>query len=250
MSRQERLQMVMNNETDLARRSGNLGSQEYNNAMTELENTMEQMNLQRLGRPRRLNHVSSRDRVARQLDQAPVRQLSSQRIRGCRFTLTRGNRRGEACGNNLSIHSTTHCTRHHNMHLRNEQDVQNLPPSLLRHPVRSAVYQEEYKSQCSELIYDPCPLCNSKVEGAKVTLECGCEYHLNCYLIVQNETHCMKCGDKINKTDEDYEDCSICQDKIKCGGHKTKCDHHFHKDCLNNWKRMAKNTCPNCRANM
>ena len=113
-------------------------------------------------------------------------------------------------------------------------------------------HRQESKEE-NDLIYEPCHLCQSKVEGAKVTLECGCEYHLNCYLIIQNETHCMKCGDKINKTEDDYDDCSICLEKLKKGVVKTKCGHKFHKNCINSWKQIGRGNnhkCPNCRGNL
>ena len=226
MSQQEQIQMLLSNERDLLR-AGASTSVEYQRAVRDLEQTMENLNVANriVGRPRR--------QLARQNYEEELQV-------GCQFLLTRGARRGQPCGNSRCHQSQTHCSRHHRMAVRdnqvNAQLVQNLPEN---------VEQKE-----DSLIYDSCPLCSSKVEGAKVTLECGCEYHLNCYLIIQNETHCMKCGDKINKTEEDYEDCSICQEKVKCGGMKTKCGHHFHNDCINSWKNMAKNTCPNCRAEM
>ena len=165
----------------------------------------------------------------------------------CQFTLTRGPRRGQHCCANISIHSTIHCTRHHNMYLRDNQQPQPIRQEN-PFPIRRN-HHEEHKENHDHSIYNSCNLCQSKVEGSKVTLECGCEYHLNCYLIIQNETHCMKCGDKINKTEDDYEDCSICLEKIKpCDQFKTQCGHQFHNGCINNWFKMSKNSCPNCRS--
>lgn len=46
------------------------------------------------------------------------------------------------------------------------------------------------------------------------------------------------------------ENCSICLEEIKNDGHKTSCNHHFHKKCLSSWKNTGKNTCPNCRSNL
>ena len=119
---------------------------------------------------------------------------------------------------------------------------------------RLFLQSEEEKEEINELIYKSCSMCNSKVEGAKVTLECGCQFHLNCYLLVQQEPNCLTCGDKINKTEDDYEDCSICLEKLKSGKVKTNCGHSFHKDCINSWIRIGRghNTdkCPNCRGNM
>ncbi len=164
----------------------------------------------------------------------------------CQFILTRGPRRGRPCaGNSRGGHF---CTRHYNM-LRireQQQEMSELVQQLDRFQVSEPEQKLEQKEQ---LIYESCSMCHSKVEGAKVTLECGCEYHLNCYLIVQNETHCIKCGDKINKTEEDYPECSICLEKIKSGCHKTNCGHTFHKHCINTWTRI-KHNCPNCRAHL
>jgi len=43
--------------------------------------------------------------------------------------------------------------------------------------------------------------------------------------------------------------CSICYESLHNGDPtvKTRCNHSFHLDCLDNW-RMNKNTCPICRA--
>ena len=41
--------------------------------------------------------------------------------------------------------------------------------------------------------------------------------------------------------------CSICLENVYQHKYKTKCNHIFHKDCLDKWD---KNTCPNCRANL
>ena len=169
---------------------------------------------------------------------------------GCQFELTRGQRRGQPCGNNLCMSSHQYCRRHFLMNQRDQAVVEDLPENpaeLIRQPPAQC-------HQHQDLIYEPCHLCNSKVDGAKVKLECGCEYHLNCYLIIQNEPNCMKCGDKINKTEDDYEDCSICMEKLKTGTTKTKCGHTFHQECLGSWVRIGHgdNTqkCPNCRGDL
>lgn len=130
---------------------------------------------------------------------------------------------------------------------RNRRQRRVLPDFVLESVANQNVpiFEEE-----KELIYESCQICQSKVDGAKVVLDCGCEYHLNCYLIIQNEEKCIKCGDKINKTEEDYPDCSICLEKIKTGKIKTKCNHTFHRDCINSWIRMGRGNCdkcPNCR---
>ena len=172
----------------------------------------------------------------------------------CEFTLTRGPRRGQPCGG--SVRSGTMCRRHHLMIARRnrlvapprpQQDYQD-DLGLLVERIEQRFRISEPEEQ-KELVYEPCPMCFSQVDGAKVTLDCGCEYHLNCYLIIQNEPNCIKCNDKINKTEEDYKECSICLDTIKKNGKKTKCGHHFHKKCIKQWRRI-KHNCPNCRAHI
>jgi len=131
---------------------------------------------------------------------------------------------------------------------RNGRQRRVLPDFVIPSHPRIELFEEE-----KELIYEPCPMCSSKVNGAKVKLDCGCEYHLNCYLIIQNEENCMKCGDKINKTETDYHDCSICLEKLKTSKIKTSCGHEFHVNCINSWMRMGRGNydkCPNCRGNI
>lgn len=46
---------------------------------------------------------------------------------------------------------------------------------------------------------------------------------------------------------QEIHECSVCLDEISSNKlHTTQCGHHFHRDCINNWRRM-KNNCPNCR---
>jgi len=93
-----------------------------------------------------------------------------------------------------------------------------------------------------------CHMCQKNIEENTpiVFLGCKCKYHLNCYLLVQNEDKCMNCNDKIFKTDDDYHECSICLEPIKKDKVKTYCNHRFHKKCLNSWKKISK-SCPMCR---
>ena len=96
-----------------------------------------------------------------------------------------------------------------------------------------------------------CALCDNNVDGNKVILQCGCKYHLNCFLIVQNEPNCYKCDNVINKTDDEIHDCSICLEPIKDNSFKTKCSHFFHSSCISTWRDMGSHNhdkCPNCRA--
>jgi SUMO ligase MMS21 Smc5/6 complex component len=47
-----------------------------------------------------------------------------------------------------------------------------------------------------------------------------------------------------------YKECSICLEKIIKDNMKTKCNHYFHNDCINSWKNIGKNSCPNCRTHI
>lgn len=44
----------------------------------------------------------------------------------------------------------------------------------------------------------------------------------------------------------DDEECSICTGTETGAMYLTPCKHTFHRDCLNNWRRIN-NNCPNCR---
>ena len=160
---------------------------------------------------------------------------------GCNHELTRGPRRGQPCNKRFHRNSD-YCRTHYRRYVS----------SPVRQQVHSPVYVEE-KQDHSHLLYKSCSMCNHKVEGPKVILECECEYHLNCYMMVQHEKKCFKCGDKVHKTEDDYHDCAICLEKIKIDGMKTGCNHEFHKQCINSWVRMGTGNChqcPLCRADL
>jgi len=57
---------------------------------------------------------------------------------------------------------------------------------------------------------------------------------------IETQKHYKPCG----------KDCSICMEEVKEDGIKTECNHHYHKDCINSWFNIGRNTCPNCRANI
>ena len=265
MSRTEIYQQILENEADLIERMGNLstGVSPMEQAREQLETSLNiigrpvipsPLNLlsSPIGRPRRQLGMSQR---ARRLNQAPPPsslsnlpppgRLVRQEIvvsTGCSHTLTRGPRRGEPC-NKRFYHSSEYCRNHYRRYVSPE----------VRPETRPAVY-DDIKEDHTHLLYKSCAICNHKTEGPKVILECECEYHLNCYMMIQHEKNCFKCGDKIHKQDSDYPDCSICLDKIKINKVKTSCGHSFHKHCIDAWCRIGRgvNTdkCPNCRTDL
>ena len=97
-----------------------------------------------------------------------------------------------------------------------------------------------------------CTICYTKIKHPLVELHCGCKYHLQCYLLIKEEKNCIKCNDKIYKTDEDLKKCSICLTKIKNSKIRLHCKHEFHNDCLQEWvlNGTGNNTknCPFCRS--
>jgi len=103
-----------------------------------------------------------------------------------------------------------------------------------------------------EIIF--CKMCNEEVEESKVVLDCKCTYHLNCYLLIQEDPNCFKCGDKINKTEEDYPDCGICLEKLTSKKARLPCKHGFHMECINRWiksgRGMNTDKCPLCREHL
>jgi hypothetical protein len=204
----------------------------------------------------------------------------------CSHIFQRGPREGQHCPNVICSMSQTLCRTHHNRQIRHQNQVirerqmiesqsnvervidnllvEELPPiepsntfediirmRARRYQHRTYNFLHRNASDVNQLIYKSCGICNQKIDGAKVILDCECEYHLNCYLLIQEEECCLKCGDKINKKEEDYPDCSICLEKVKTDKVKTNCDHVFHKDCIETWMRIGRgqntNRCPNCR---
>ena len=102
------------------------------------------------------------------------------------------------------------------------------------------------------IIYEKCIVCDTKINVPKVTLYCGCNYHLGCFLLLKNEEKCLKCEDKILKEkDEDYPTCSICFLPLKEELEKLKCKHTYHIQCIHKWRtsrNLNSNKCPLCRA--
>ncbi len=227
MSRTEIYQQVLENEADLIQRMNNL-STEVNPMEQEIENDL-LLPERPIAPP---SHILS--------DLPPLGPLVRQdRVvnTGCSHTLIRGPRRGQYC--NKRFHrDSEYCRNHYRRYIS---------------PItRPAVYEE--KQNHEHLIYKSCAICNHKTEGPKVILECECEYHLNCFMMIQHEKNCFKCSDKIHKEEKDYPDCSICLEKVKLNKIKTRCGHIFHKYCVDAWYRIGRgvNTdkCPNCRSDL
>ena len=83
----------------------------------------------------------------------------------------------------------------------------------------------------------------------RTTLSCGCKYHKTCKSSANKD--CDRCGIKeVREYRENVateHECSICLDNIKLKDLKTtKCNHHYHKECINTWTRTKRN-CPLCR---
>jgi hypothetical protein len=90
-----------------------------------------------------------------------------------------------------------------------------------------------------------CEACNRSYKQIKPHLKTK-KHQKNALLLQQNG------GDEVDNLVEQMdnlnieEQCSICLENISENQHSTECGHHFHKDCIGNWRRM-KNNCPNCR---
>lgn len=204
-----------------------------------------------------------------------------ERIRLCNYQSRQGF--GYICNDIVCIESEFFCRTHHNQHqnrmrrrreMEEYQLINRLTNSPVLHRIRSLanlnlniereniVFNFErdnledlvrsnkiFENECKK-----CVVCEKDIETSLVKLECECHYHLNCYLPNHKEEKCVKCGDKINKTEEEMSKCSICLDTIKEGRVKTKCGHTFHRDCINSWIQIGRgnNTdkCPMCRQNM
>ncbi len=202
-----------------------------------------------------------------------VNNAEVEQIPTCQHVFARGPRQGQTCPNTVCRNSTTLCRTHNNarrraQRRRNGRQNANAPSPVnmldnFTLPVfelpqinnrRQRLRSRLLFSEDEELLYKSCSMCNSRVEGAKVILECNCHYHLNCYQLVQYDENCLNCGDKINKKEEDYNDCSICLEKLKTRKVKIGCGHEFHRNCINSWMRIGRgeNThkCPNCRSNI
>jgi hypothetical protein len=150
----------------------------------------------------------------------------------CNHILLSGNNQGNYC-NKRKYLSYNYCKKHYKRYI-NENQL-------------------EEKIDENELFYEKCNLCHNKLIKPLITLECKCQFHLSCYsfICINNDT-CFNCNDKIYKTEEDYDSCPICLEKLFLYEDKhiiTKCNHTFHKKCITTWI-IKKSNCPICRKNI
>jgi hypothetical protein len=149
----------------------------------------------------------------------------------CSHILLKGYRKGLNCGKKI-YKNKLYCRNHY-------KKYEN--------------YEKEEKIDENELKYEKCNICHNKLFKPQVELECDCKYHLSCYLaICIKSDKCLSCSDKIFKIEDDYEECTICLENVILRDKKhtiTKCNHHFHKECLKDWKKI-KNNCPCCRTKL
>ena len=93
-----------------------------------------------------------------------------------------------------------------------------------------------------------CNACNRAYKQIKPHLKTK-KHSKNTLLLQQRQQHAAAAEVRLQEPQEIHE-CSICLDEISSNKlQTTQCGHHFHKDCLDNWRRM-KNSCPNCRHNL
>jgi len=132
--------------------------------------------------------------------------------------------------------------------LYNSSSKKNRESNIQQNKIMQYVYEYTKKEEGNIFDFVTCEACKEYIEENSpiVHLGCSCKYHLQCYLIIQNETNCICCNDKILKTDNDYQNCSICLEKIKMDKITTNCNHTFHRKCLEAWNKK-KSSCPICR---
>lgn len=115
----------------------------------------------------------------------------------------------------------------------------------------SVIIKQLQKQKIKDVFIKNCHICYKKINYPLVELQCKCKFHLKCYSLLKNETHCINCNDKIYKTSHDLKKCSICLTKIKDSKIKLHCKHEYHNECLQEWILNGQgdntNNCPLCR---
>ena len=132
----------------------------------------------------------------------------------CSFTLLRGARVGDFCGNNLCRESTRYCRRHFTMVNRNPGRY---------NPINNATIE---------------PIIE---HNSVIHLEFYTDEELMAYVLQ------LSMNDIINEPEPIYDDCAICMES-NCDV-QTHCGHTFHNDCIQEWMNI-KRDCPCCRAQL
>lgn len=178
---------------------------------------------------------------------------------GCIFTLLSGIRRGNPCNFRCCMSSEFYCRRHH---IRIQEDIEQnrlrLEGELLEELLEERRLENERLELETELIINEepttsCEICQKIINyhiDPIVDLTCDHVYHLKCYMLQKDIDKCVACDKKIYMEHKEDTSCSVCLENIEeTDIYITKCNHHFHSECINSWKRI-KNSCPNCRGDL
>lgn len=121
---------------------------------------------------------------------------------------------------------------------------------LKRYGDNAAVNEE--KEEVIQDSLDSCKVCLLPIASNQsyVKLNCDHQYHLKCYHIMApfncpDLALCPECNKDAYEVPE-YGECAICLDTIVDDLFVTKCNHNFHKKCIDGWLKKSK-SCPLCR---
>ena len=154
----------------------------------------------------------------------------------CQGTWVRGKFKGQRCSN-PKISGSQYCSYHKKYYRK-----KNLPK------IDNNVQNVQEKISCT--------VCYNDLEGfSKIMLGCNHNFHFRCFMILMEDEHgfvynsnkCPVCNHSVKEEME--RTCCICMDDIMSNSHTTKCNHSFHKECLNEWKNIN-NSCPMCRESL
>lgn len=147
----------------------------------------------------------------------------------CSVILKRGIRKGQAC-NHKKVKMSNYCSYH--KYLNKGQE-------------------EEKKTEDGKDIF--CHGCSNKMNKnvSQIRLACSHNFHFKCMMIlfedeygyIFNANTCPLCNHNIKEEMEHQ--CCICLDDIISDTFKTKCNHYYHKSCINDWDKTK--GCPMCR---
>ena len=97
------------------------------------------------------------------------------------------------------------------------------------------IYQEE-ENTCS-------------VRTFKIVEQCNCTIEQEKHIVESLRDSNKDYSDK-DYSDKDGEKCSICLEEMNKEIKQTICNHLFHKECIEEWIKNSKNSCPLCRKNL